>query len=229
VGTILVLNSTTGYGGRLQVTSGDQPIQLVIGAKEIPISGSITNYGWVGNLVREGSSQGRSLQGLLKSAKVNGNDVYWLEGKDTTNQKVIYALTQPRRRNAADPVQPFNGTPLEATNRARELIARGFATQLHPIVQDSVPAARRPGVIASLAPSQFLYLNPGLNSPTRAGHFDTLSGQAGSVVRVSNRSGSAGEYAITPERRALLNTIRMLRAPGKKARTSVTESCLLVD
>ena len=155
--------------------------------------------GWVGDTVRKGPRQGQQFQGRLMSAEVNGRTEYGLEGVDGQ----WYTLQRG---------QTLVQTAGDAFARARELIRNGAATKLYELRHP------RPVEVRTVPPSNPLrdfFDREGVMSSAQRGADKLYPAATAGVMRTAwaGQAGDAGAstlrpYAMTVERRALLNTIR---------------------
>lgn len=154
---------------------------------------------WVGDRVLQGESQGQRLQGRLMSAEVNGRTEYGLEGLN--GQWYSLQRGQSRVRTRED-----------ARDRARELIRNGAATKLYELRHPrpvEVPAVSAPNPLLDF------FGKSSVTSSARRGADKLYSAGSAGAMRTAwaGQAGDAGAstqrpYAMTVERRALLNTIR---------------------
>jgi muramidase (phage lysozyme) len=154
---------------------------------------------WVGDTVLQGESQGQRLQGRLMSAEVNGRTEYGLEGLN--GQWYSLQRGQSRVRTRED-----------ARDRARELIRNGAATKLYELRHPrpvEVPAVSAPNPLLA-----FFGKSSDTSSARRGADKLYSAGSEGAMRTAwAGQAGDAGAstqrpYAMTVERRALLNTIR---------------------
>jgi muramidase (phage lysozyme) len=161
---------------------------------------------WVGDRVLQGESQGQRLQGRLMSAEVNGRTEYGLEGLN--GQWYSLQRGQSRVRTRED-----------ARDRARELIRNGAATKLYELRHPrpvEVPAVSAPNPLLDF------FGKSSVTSSAQRGADKLYSAGTEGVMRTAwaGQAGDAGAstqrpYAMTVERRALLNTIRYAEGTWK--------------
>jgi muramidase (phage lysozyme) len=159
------------------------------------IVGEPTGHRWIGGVSHK---TGQGVQGRLMSAQrpsANGEApklLWWLQST-AGRQYVLKSAT------TGQPITTFE----HAIERAQQIIERGQANHLDPLPR-SGPGATSPPARSAAGISGFGQA-PTL-SGRRADRVDAVS--QGGIIRAATQTPGEGPYAITPERRALLNTLR---------------------
>lgn len=159
------------------------------------IVGKPTGHRWIGAVNK---TTGQGLQGRLMSAEGPGahgeepKRLWWLQSSAGRQYVLKSATTGKPIENYAD-----------ALDRAQQIIERGQANHLDHLPR-SGPAATPPP--ARPAPGISGFGQTPTISGRRADRVDATS--EGGIIRAATGARGEGPYAITPERRALLNTLR---------------------
>lgn len=183
----------------LPTRSGPQSLGLEALAAAPAVAGQRKFIDWVGATAQKGTRQGEKIQGRLMSAEVNGRTQYGLEGLNGQ----WYTLQRG---------QTLVQTADDARARARELIRNGAATKLYDLRHP------RPVEVRTVPPSNPLrdfFDRDGVMSSAQRGADKLYPAASVGVIRAAwaGQAGDAGAstsrpYAMTVERRAMLNTIR---------------------
>lgn len=163
--------------------------------------------GWVGDTAQKGTRQGEKIQGRLMSAEVNGQTEFGLEGLNGQWYTLERMQTLVRTTDDA-----YAGARKRASERARELIRYGAATRLYELRHPRPVEVR---AVPPLKPLRDFFDREGVMSSAQRGADKLYPAATARVIRTAwaGQVGDAGAstqipYAMTVERRAMLNTIR---------------------